>query len=189
MQSTQFSWEQATQLSYGSSLVMGHVPTHPSPEASPDPHPTLTQTWCSPPSSLESKLHSCHMDQAWLWAMSLPTPPLKLALTLTQTWSSPPSSLESKLHSCPRFLTCLVKLPPRFIMPELALFVCWKLKWWMANDQPDAHVVLDHWHYLLDFSQCHCSVLDKHIQDTCLVPWGPQPCGWCQPSDSICMAF
>ena len=28
----------------GSSLVTGHVPTHPSPEASPDPNPTLTQT-------------------------------------------------------------------------------------------------------------------------------------------------
>ena len=28
----------------GSSLFMGHIPTHPFPEASPDPNPTLTQT-------------------------------------------------------------------------------------------------------------------------------------------------
>ena len=28
----------------GSSLVTGHVPTHPSPEASPEPNQTLTQT-------------------------------------------------------------------------------------------------------------------------------------------------
>ena len=25
-------------------MVMGYVPTHPFPEASPDPNPTLTQT-------------------------------------------------------------------------------------------------------------------------------------------------
>ena len=28
----------------GSSLFVGHLPTHPFPEASPDPNPTLTQT-------------------------------------------------------------------------------------------------------------------------------------------------
>ena len=50
----------------GSSLVAGHVPTHPFPEAIPDPNLTLTQTG--------SSLVTSHV----------PThPSLKLSLTLT----------------------------------------------------------------------------------------------------------
>ena len=65
-----------------SSLDMDHVPTHPFPEASPDPNPTLTQTLDLTQERVGTS-PTTEQGQAWIRTTSLPTPSLKLSLTLS----------------------------------------------------------------------------------------------------------
>ena len=88
------SVEELTQVSTApaeiclSSLFTGHVPTHPFPEACPDPNPTLTQTLGLTQGRVGT-LPTTKQGQACLQATSLSTPPLKLALTPTQPLPKP----------------------------------------------------------------------------------------------------